>query len=708
METQGGYSYHPISAATRLSPPRLRDEVVHRSRLVDQILEPLGTTIVISGPAGSGKSTLLAQAYLAASNPAWLSIDPADNDPAHLWSAMTEAISRVIDGFGSSYLPFLSTPQSRVVDRVVPAAINELVDAAQPLVLFLDDIQLLENQECLDSIDSFVQLRPEHVVIVISGRTIPLSRLQRQRLEGHLVEIGSEQLNMDLEEARALAHGLDLPLDEAGLEQLLEHTEGWVAGLRWAAMALEHEPDLDRFLSAAALVDDGIGRYLVEEVLDQQPEELRAFLLESSILSHLSAGLCDAVGDRSDSGRSLEELERANAMVIKADHQDGWYRLHHLAREVLEARLQRESPQRAVELHRRAAKWLGEHDDASQAIHHALAAGDRTGAANFLCASWWDYVNGGRIETAIRLLDLFEETEIREYQPLAAAAAVVHGINGNDGLSRSFLHSAQEGDFDGKPPDGSASSESMLAITRSALSLDGASRCVADAELAYSLESADSRWRPLITMVLGLGRVWTGDQSGAVPYLEELIATGTTGDGLLVYALAEMALAHLLVGDTDAARATAESACQRAADTGIDRIFLGATAHGAAALAQLASGNSTAARTHLDAAIVPTREVDHAMPMDAMRTRLLLADASLQLDLVHMAATYLDGAAANEAMVPDTGVLGDQLAALRARLALATVDPRIGHLELGRHELAVAALLTTSKTNREIAADLYL
>ncbi|MCP3987725.1 MAG: AAA family ATPase, partial [Actinomycetia bacterium] len=157
--------------------------------MTDQLLDPVGLTVIISGPAGSGKSTLMAQAYRSGTNPVWLSIHSTDNDPAVLWSAVTDAIAPVIDGFGSSYRHLLRGPQPNVVKGIVPAAINELAQAEQPLTIFIDDVQLLENQECLASLETFVQQRPESITIVIAGRESPPLRLQRERLRGHLVEI---------------------------------------------------------------------------------------------------------------------------------------------------------------------------------------------------------------------------------------------------------------------------------------------------------------------------------------------------------------------------------------------------------------------------------------------------------------------------------------------------------------------------------------
>jgi LuxR family maltose regulon positive regulatory protein len=665
------------------------------------------STAIITGPAGSGKSTLMAQAYSDTPDGVWLSIDPADNDPTRLWSALADAIAVAVPGFGAPFREQLNSPQPPSIDRIVPTAVNQLVEAERPLWVFIDDLHLLTNTECLRSLESLLDLRPPTVAVVIASRVSPPLRMRKQHLGGHLVEIGLQQLAMNPAEAEEMLEAVGVVLDPQHLDRLHERVEGWVAGLRWAALAVQHGGDVDRFITAAADLEGDIAKYLVEEMLDRLPEDQRPFMLQTSVLGHLCGGVCDAIRDCTDSGRRLEDLERSNAMLVATDRGDGWYRYHHLARDVLAARLVREMPDIVPDLHRRASRWLLEHGDAPDAIEHAVAAGDRQHAAEMLCATWWELANQGQVQTAIRILSQFEPSELRAFQPLAAAAAFIYGLAGDDTRSRSYYEVALHGKFVGDPPDGSASMESALAILRAALVFDGVDQALHDAERAHALEPADSAWRPFTALLVGLGRTWSGNPNGALPFFEEVTTAGAADEAIIVYALAEIALIHLSSGNEADARSTAEIACNRASDAGLEALFLSATAHAAAALSHLALGDPHTASDHLEAARLPMSGVAQAMPIDAMRARLLLADTALRLGCLDVAESYVEGACDTDNKIGDTGVLGDQLAELRNRLEHAQAQSSHG-VDLTSREREVLELLATRRTSREIGEELFV
>lgn len=231
-----GRGAEAVSASTRLSPPRLGRSTIDRPRLVERIVQS-ETTVFLVGGAGSGKSTLMAEAFAELPGSAWLSLDAGDNDPTRLWTAVTDALSEVIPGFGSTYRKRLATREPRVVEAIVPAAINELADSGRAARLFLDDLHLLTSTESLRSIEAFLDQCPSTIGVVMASRVSSPFPLQRHRLNGRLVEIGPADLALDLNEATEMFSAAGLKLEPAQGEQLHAKLEGWVAGLRWAAMA---------------------------------------------------------------------------------------------------------------------------------------------------------------------------------------------------------------------------------------------------------------------------------------------------------------------------------------------------------------------------------------------------------------------------------------------------------------------------------------
>lgn len=694
-------------ALTRLAPPRVRAGSVVRRRLVDRLLTSDASLVVVRGPAGSGKSTLMAEAYDQAPHAVWLSASRRDADPAVFWTALIDSTAQVLPGFGDEYRHRLDVVGAGAVDDLVPLVVNELARAGRPGTLFIDDVHLLTGDATRRSLLQFLELRPARLRVVLGGRGAAPVPLGRFRLQGHLVEVTTDDLAMDTGEARELMTAASVAVDDGQLAQLLERTEGWAAGLAWAAMALRERGDIDGFVAALAANERMIASYLIEEVVDRLPHDVQQFMLDTSILASFSAELCDAVRARTDAGVLLKKLEDSHSFVIELDRAGQWYRYHHLVHVVLAAELRRRRPTKIVDLHRRASAWHAEHGDVPEAVHHALAAGAQVEAADMVCATWWDLVGAGRGETAGLLFDLFGSDEIRAYQPLAIAAAEFYSVAGNRALGKQYYDAALRGHFDGVPPDGSASIESSVGIMRAALVFEGVAQSVVDAELTYRLEGPDGRYRVFAALFVGLATVWLGDGDAAMPYFEEVVAAIPPSEPLVVYALAEISLAHLARGDLAAAEDYADSAVTRAEAAGIETLFLSATAYGAQALAQLAVGNQRAAATALRSANAPMELVESAMPIDALRARILLADAAIQLGFNRLAVAHVERAEQIDRQTSDAGVLSAQLAALRVRLD-EMIGAGTGGVSFSGSTRHVLELLPTEMTVREIGAELFL
>ncbi|WP_207218920.1 LuxR C-terminal-related transcriptional regulator [Pengzhenrongella frigida] len=373
---------------TKIHVPRERPSLVARPRLSDRLSRATGATLVlVSAPAGFGKTTLLTQ-WLQSATPAravaWLSLDPRDNDPAVFARYLVAALERSVPGVGAVGLSLLETPQSSL-EGVLGALLNDLHAMARELVLVLDDFHVIDSPEIRNGIAFLLEHLPDHVQLVLAGRVDPGLPLARMRGNGELVEIRAADLRFTSAEVASYLRQATAPaLTGADIIALEVRTEGWIAALQLAVLSLQGRQDAAAFIADFAGDDRYIVDYLVEEVLARQPDDVRAFLLATSVLGRLTGALCEAVTGLPGGRASLEALERANLFVVPLDDRRSWYRYHHLFADVLHARLLDEEPARVRDLHRRASDWWEVQGDRAEAIRHALAAQDVERAADLV------------------------------------------------------------------------------------------------------------------------------------------------------------------------------------------------------------------------------------------------------------------------------------------------------------------------------------
>jgi LuxR family transcriptional regulator, maltose regulon positive regulatory protein len=378
-----------VLLATKLHVPRPRPGLVPRPRLAGRLEEGLARgLVVVCAPAGSGKTVLLADWARRGGRPvAWLSLDAGDNDPARFWRYAVAAVGRARPGMAelAGHRPDPLAPSSS--DGLVTALINGL--AARPgedeVLLVLDDYDVIDSQAVHGSLLFLLEHLPPGLRLVLASRSDPPLPLARLRARGQLAELRSCELRFTTDEAAALlreAIGADLP--GVAVAALAERTEGWAAGLQLAALSLRGQTDAAAFVAAFNGSHRYVLDYLAGEVLERQTEQMRGFLLETSVLERLSGELCDAVTGRSGGQAMLEQVERAGLFLVPLDEVRGWWRYHQLFADLLRARLQHERPGRAVALHRAAAAWHEEHDLADDALRHAVAAGDPDWAARLI------------------------------------------------------------------------------------------------------------------------------------------------------------------------------------------------------------------------------------------------------------------------------------------------------------------------------------
>ena len=367
--------------ASKITVPGVPDWVVPRPRITKLIAQ--GTRwrplTVVTGPAGAGKT--MALALWAAAQPvtvAWVGLDEFDNRPGTFWANVVAALRRS----GVAMPPALPAARRRDVGHVFLLWLAAALAAQDPPVtLVLDDLHLLTDHEVLDGLDYLLRNVGPGLRLVVSARmdTLPL---HRYRLAGELTEIRASDLAFTVAEAGLLLarHGNKLSADS--LECLTRRTEGWAAGLRMAAISMATHPDADQFVNELITEDSALTGYLVEEVLNTQPPEVRDVLLSTSILEHLSTQAASELADSERAGRMLSALARANVFVQPIG--SGRYRYHTLFAEVLRLKLEREHPERMVPLHRRAARWYERNGQLTDAVRHAAQAGDWQLAASIV------------------------------------------------------------------------------------------------------------------------------------------------------------------------------------------------------------------------------------------------------------------------------------------------------------------------------------
>lgn len=373
--------------ATKLYIPPSRLNAVLRPRLIERLNAGLHRKLtLIAAPAGFGKTTLVSAWVAGCDRPAaWLSLDAEDSDLTRFLAYLIAAIQTIAPNVGSGLVGALESPQPPPTEALLTALLNNITTLPHQVVLVLDDYHLIESQAVDQALGFLLDHLPPQMHLVMVTREDPPLPLARLRVRDQLTELRAADLRCTPAEAAAfLSQVMDLDLAPADVAALETRTEGWIAGLQLAALSMRGRADLTQFVQAFAGDNRYIVDYLVEEVLQRQPERVRSFLLQTAILDRLHGPLCDAVTGQADSSARLEALERGNFFVVPLDDTRDWFRYHHLFADVLAMHLRAELPDQVATLHRRASAWYEQHGSVADAIRHALAAEDFAHAANLI------------------------------------------------------------------------------------------------------------------------------------------------------------------------------------------------------------------------------------------------------------------------------------------------------------------------------------
>ncbi len=392
---------------TKLYVPPSRPDIVARPRLMARLTEGTrGPLTLVSAPAGFGKTTLVAEWAAGCGRPvAWLSLDERDDDPSSFLAYLVAALRTVAPGIGSGVLVALQSPQPPPLESILTTIVNELSAVSDEVVLVLDDYHVLDSRPDDEALTFLLDHLPPRTHLVIATREDPRLPLARLRARGQLTELRAVDLRFTPAEATEFlkrATGLDLSAD--AIEALEARTEGWIAGLQMAAISLQGLPDAADFIRSFTGSHRFVLDYLLEEVLQRQPDEVQAFLLHTSILDRLCGPLCDALlrAPAGSGDGTLQAIERANLFIVPLDDERRWYRYHHLFDDLLRQRLgQSRSAEEIADLHLRASEWYETDGQLLEAFRHATLANDVERAERLIDSDGMD-LHLRRVLTPIR------------------------------------------------------------------------------------------------------------------------------------------------------------------------------------------------------------------------------------------------------------------------------------------------------------------
>jgi len=516
---------------TKLHIPPLRAGHVPRPGLLERLDTGLtGRLILVSAPAGFGKTTILNCWVQTHPRPAaWLALDPGDNDPARFWQYLIAALQTLIPGIGEEVRLTLQSPQLPLIEPLLIDLLNELTAQPGESLLILDDYHLIRTAAIHEALNFFLEHLPPQLHLIIATRSDPPLPLARLRARGQLLELRIADLRFtEIETAAFLNETMSLHLAPSDIAALGTRTEGWIAGLQLAALALQNADQENRtdFITSFISSHQYILDYLMEEVLQHQPTALHHFLLRTSILERLDGELCEALMQTDPpetlpqaSGReTLEALYRANLFIVPLDPEHRWYRYHHLFSHLLRGQLQRFHPELIAPLNRCAARWYDHYGLGAEAVAHAVAAADWPLAAETIQRHGFDLLIHGEMLTVRGWLDSLPETERKAHPWLSVYLAWIVLLTGRAGEIEALVQTA-EAALSAQPlPADDRLLRGQIATLRAyaALFTPKTETVVALAQAALEiLEENNDQLRCIVSFVLGAASTTQGDLNGA-------------------------------------------------------------------------------------------------------------------------------------------------------------------------------------------------
>ncbi len=541
--------------ATKLHRPLPRAHLVRRPQLAERLTQGvMGPLTLVSAPAGFGKTTLLAQWLAESGMPvAWLSLEPGDSEPVRFLSYLIAALQTLEPHLGAKALTLLQMPHPAAAETVLTLLTNDVGSHGRDggdFALVLDDYHVIDAKPIDHALTYLVEHLPPQMHLVIATREDPQLPLARLRARGQLTELRATDLRFTPSEAAVfLNQGMGLNLSAEDIARLATRTEGWIAGLQLAAISLQGQQDAASFITSFTGSHHFVLDYLVEEVLQQQPESIQTFLLRTSILDRMTGSLCDAVlFTPSGSGQAtLEYLEHANLFLVPLDNERRWYRYHHLFADLLRQRLQQRSASSpgdevgdVTELHRRASLWYEDHGLSMEAFHHAAAANDVARAERLIEGEGMPLHFRGAGAPVLNWLESLPRTALDARPSLWVTYASTLLFGGQHTAVEQKLQAAEAAMPRTEPDDRTQDLVGRIASMRATLAViqhDGATIITQSRRALEYLRPDNLPVRTATTWTLGYAYQLQGDRAAARGAYTEVIALGKSfGDS--IYTLA--------------------------------------------------------------------------------------------------------------------------------------------------------------------------
>ncbi|MBU3054972.1 MAG: LuxR C-terminal-related transcriptional regulator [Pseudomonas indica] len=392
---------------SKLTPPQVAADYLPRPMVQAALAaHPHARLLLFLAPAGFGKTTALAamaESRRAAGDAvAWVSLGPDDDDPSRFFHQLIQALERAIPGLGEDARRYLQNTMRVPVAAVMESLLADLAQHDVPLLLVLDDLNLIQDGELFSALNRLVKLAPAGFTLAVGSRVQPPLNLATWRAKGLLLEIGPEELRLTEAETRDYLDRCGLTLDEASLAALYGHTEGWLVGVHLASLWLRHQPQASRQMVELIGNQAAVGDYLLRGVFEQLPLDLQETLLNLGVASQLSGDLANALTGRHDGQQLLEQLEAMQLFLMPLDRERQWYRFHNLFADFLRARLKDRDPERFQQLHFNASLWFTNHHMQNLAIQHACLAEDPEMLAALVDGCGLELVNRGQLGAIYR------------------------------------------------------------------------------------------------------------------------------------------------------------------------------------------------------------------------------------------------------------------------------------------------------------------
>lgn len=668
-----------------------RGHLLDRVRSLDD-----ARVVVVVAPAGYGKTTLLTQWMTSASPPAaWLSLDPADNDPVgllrRLWAAFDHAGMIMPDR--RTGVRFSSRPSAA---DGIPRLVSALQPGAEGGLFFIDHLDALRTRASWDVIAALIHQLEGRVRLILASRAEPRLPIADLRARGFVAELTASDLAFDVHEAAGL-------LDYVGVEpgydiaDLMARSEGWPVGVYLAALAMKSGSNEVSPVSVEGS-DVFIARYLRSAILDRLSGPKRTFLIRTSILDRLSGPLCDAVLETTGSERLIDSVVQSNLLIVPLDRVREWYRYHHMFQDLLQAELRLREPSAVEGLHRRAAEWFENNGHPELAIRHAQAAGDVSGVAGLMERIARTTYSTGRSDTVFGWLDWLEERGGLAGHPASAALGALAAA-----LSGDALRSGRLLDLIGDQ------SHPLARLVAALRCQSGVTTMIADARQARDAFPPGSEWTPACITVEGLGWMWLGDTeqadslfAQAISMAEPLLAVPTA-----TIALSERALIAMQSRDWAGAEAACGTALRLLLDHGLDGYSTSALTFVVAARLARHRNDIPRARELLAQAVRLRPQLNASLPGISVQTGIEMARAHVELAEVAGARLILREMRVILNQCPDLGLLPGQ----REELARSMADMKPGNVGpsmLTTAELRLLPLLASHHTFPEIGERLYI